>query len=284
MNTISIRPARSGFTLIELLVVIAIIAILAAILFPVFAQAKAAAKQSQCLNQIRQVGLASIMYQNDTDDTYPAVLPVQAPINGGGSWYVPFDSMIAPYVKNDGIYFCPNDSKNWTGLSQSTWWDGSLWSKQQKRSYGIIGNIFTAAGGLNAPDPNTGIGIGLYSGDAIGRTSSQFDEPADTLAFTEVFIDLEQFADSWLGEFEGSAFVDCDTGKLPGRVYPSTAPADQLPCPAGYNYQYQPRAYHTAGENFSFVDGHCKLMNFYQVRKNDFAEFKASKATTISIP
>src|ERR1700677_1343177 len=62
---------KKAFTLIELLVVIAIIAILAAILFPVFAQAKEAAKKTSCLSNMKQLGLADIMYVNDHDDTYP---------------------------------------------------------------------------------------------------------------------------------------------------------------------------------------------------------------------
>jgi prepilin-type N-terminal cleavage/methylation domain-containing protein len=70
---------RNGFTLIELLVVIAIIAILAAILFPVFAQARAKARQTQCLNNMRQIGMAVQMYLNDNDEGY---LFTMAIING----------------------------------------------------------------------------------------------------------------------------------------------------------------------------------------------------------
>jgi prepilin-type N-terminal cleavage/methylation domain-containing protein len=67
----SLFPSRKGFTLIELLVVIAIIAILAAILFPVFAQAKAAAKKTSCLSNLKQLGTAAQIYLSDTDDVWP---------------------------------------------------------------------------------------------------------------------------------------------------------------------------------------------------------------------
>src|SRR5881396_3133319 len=67
-------PARRGFTLIELLVVIAIIAILAAILFPVFAQARAKARQATCMSNLKQLALGALMYGQDFDETYPSGL------------------------------------------------------------------------------------------------------------------------------------------------------------------------------------------------------------------
>src|SRR3954470_12195306 len=95
------RPLR-GFTLIELLVVIAIIAILAAILFPVFAQAKEAAKKTACLSNSKQIGLGLIMYSADADDRTPGCLETITPINGGFGWpHIPYDRQIGPYIKND---------------------------------------------------------------------------------------------------------------------------------------------------------------------------------------
>lgn len=91
---------RTGFTLIELLVVIAIIAILAAILFPVFARARAKAMQNNCLSNVKQIALGFIMYAADNDDMIP-----HHTVTGGQ-----FPSRIYPYVKNVQIFLCPSDS------------------------------------------------------------------------------------------------------------------------------------------------------------------------------
>ena len=71
MNMVSLTRRRRGFTLIELLVVIAIIAILAAILFPVFAQARESARKASCISNTKQLGLGVMMYAQDFDETYP---------------------------------------------------------------------------------------------------------------------------------------------------------------------------------------------------------------------
>jgi prepilin-type N-terminal cleavage/methylation domain-containing protein/prepilin-type processing-associated H-X9-DG protein len=96
---------RAGFTLIELLVVIAIIAILAAILFPVFAQAREAARKTSCLSNMKQAGLAFIQYENDYDSYYPLGYASGA-VNAGMGWA----GQVYPYVKNTGIFRCPDDT------------------------------------------------------------------------------------------------------------------------------------------------------------------------------
>jgi prepilin-type N-terminal cleavage/methylation domain-containing protein/prepilin-type processing-associated H-X9-DG protein len=100
-----VRKFVAGFTLIELLVVIAIIAILAAILFPVFAQAREAARKSSCGSNARQLGLAINMYKQDYDEKFPfgGWLP-----NGTGTWE--WQNSCAPYIKNKGIFRCPSST------------------------------------------------------------------------------------------------------------------------------------------------------------------------------
>jgi prepilin-type N-terminal cleavage/methylation domain-containing protein/prepilin-type processing-associated H-X9-DG protein len=107
---------RRGFTLIELLVVIAIIAILAAILFPVFAQAREKARQSACLSNLKQIGTAVMLYTQDYEESYP--LYADHPKHTT-YWY----DTINPYIKaanNRGsVYFCPSATKTLTSVNTS---------------------------------------------------------------------------------------------------------------------------------------------------------------------
>lgn len=105
-------PANNAFTLIELLVVIAIIAILAAILFPVFAQARAKARQSSCLSNQKQIGTAILSYNQDFDDAYPMAIYYPAGGTGSGSsTWLSWPAIIQPYLKNTQVLICPSETQ-----------------------------------------------------------------------------------------------------------------------------------------------------------------------------
>lgn len=126
---------KRGFTLIELLVVIAIIAILAAILFPVFAQARDAAKKTNCLSNLKQLGTAVMMYVQDNNDTFPICAWnwtdgsykdewTGTPRGQEGKITVVF----APYVKSSKLFICPGDTTDnvWKWIGTSYGWDEYL--------------------------------------------------------------------------------------------------------------------------------------------------------------
>lgn len=148
---------RKGFTLIELLVVIAIIAILAAILFPVFARARAKAQQASCLSNIKQLQLGMIMYASDNDQRYPLA---------GGTGIPDWANAVYPYVKNVQIYLCPSDiastgSVTYNGVPSLT-----------KGSYGINSDLLNNNDAMiNYPAEM----LGLI--DAVNVTISNTDLP-----------------------------------------------------------------------------------------------------------
>ena len=99
--------SRKGFTLIELLVVIAIIAILAAILFPVFAKAREKARQTSCLSNLKQIGTSVMMYVQDYDELYPLDTSTGSASQIPGTW----PNRVMPYVKNTQLFKCPSDGR-----------------------------------------------------------------------------------------------------------------------------------------------------------------------------
>jgi prepilin-type N-terminal cleavage/methylation domain-containing protein/prepilin-type processing-associated H-X9-DG protein len=111
------KSMKSGFTLIELLVVIAIISILAAILFPVFAQAREKARQISCISNLKQIGLASLQYSQDYDEMmFPTTYYANGTLyqwDGGtdfatGGNYIPAEGLLQPYMKSVAIQDCPD--------------------------------------------------------------------------------------------------------------------------------------------------------------------------------
>jgi prepilin-type N-terminal cleavage/methylation domain-containing protein/prepilin-type processing-associated H-X9-DG protein len=107
------RPSLGAFTLIELLVVIAIIAILAAILFPVFAQARESARKTTCLSNLKQLGLGWTMYVSDYDEqAVPWALrdPKGKDLNDANGVSLSWDRLMQPYIKGNAVLACPSDT------------------------------------------------------------------------------------------------------------------------------------------------------------------------------
>lgn len=271
------RFRKQAFTLIELLVVIAIIAILAAILFPVFAQAKEAAKQSMCLSNERQIGLGTMLYANDEDDRYMSWAARVQPINGGNSDYIPPDLQIMPYVKNDGIWRCSSDSNTRANVNGIPWWDGTYKAKALKRSYSYVGDIYTVE--ANGLDLNTGLYYRKVRNqwEMIPRSVTELSEPSDTVAWVEQW--SPRWDDQYVGTIWGSGFIDCDMSKLAGRKVPwNNVPAEKLPPGCSGRQSEKPTLGHRDKSHYVFADGHAAVKSWGAIRRNDFASFKAIKS------
>jgi prepilin-type N-terminal cleavage/methylation domain-containing protein/prepilin-type processing-associated H-X9-DG protein len=161
---------RPGFTLIELLVVIAIIAILTAILFPVFAQARESARRTSCLSNVKQITLAFAMYTQDYDESMPCSVsgPAGASLSGGWSFYHYFPAnqpqrggqaydmkrgSLYPYLKSEKVFICPDDPQ------------------------GIVSGDTYAA--------NSCIFNGIQQGYHTGRTLASFDDTSSWMLLGE---------------------------------------------------------------------------------------------------
>lgn len=195
------KNVRHAFTLIELLVVIAIIAILAAILFPVFAQAKEAAKKTSCLSNAKQLGVAFHMYVTDNDDVTPNMWggdgggPCQADgTHCSNEWFF----SLYPYMKNIEIVYCPDrrdgDQNSYNAHGQALGMKhyagyGYNWGPWSWRGGGLLGQ--------QQKDPMTGqsylLGLGL-SGVAEPASMFAYGDTFDTPRMT---IGIGFSADSW---------------------------------------------------------------------------------------
>lgn len=293
---------KRAFTLIELLVVIAIIAILAAILFPVFAQAKMAAKKTTALSCAKQIGLALHMYSTDFDDMIvPCAVANEPGINNPGSieentgsynyHLKPFDMLMDPYIKSADFWAVPADNRPINGDAGDDWlWDGRFRNRIIRRSFMMASEISTVeSGGWLLR--NTGISgawwdVGTYS---PVRSMTMFSDPSNTIAFMEIWPP----GGGWGGAGRVGALADpivwrCDMWKVAGRVHPSGAPGDRLPT-GGDNCndatlvpQNKPTSGYMNRANYSLADGSARTLGWGQIRKNDFNMMKLLKPDNAS--
>jgi prepilin-type N-terminal cleavage/methylation domain-containing protein/prepilin-type processing-associated H-X9-DG protein len=277
---------RNGFTLIELLVVIAIIAILAAILFPVFAQAREKARQTACLSNMKQIGTGLMMYIQDSDEVYPIAIPNNIPpINGGTSTNMPIENQWGPYIKNDDVWHCPSDAADVRTDASLAFWDGSKRANPKGRSYGYVGSIHTEQGGNY--DSNTGASRYLSSTSRETYSAADFQAPADTLVLGESAAPEYPSGSSILstvypiGTYNAGYLIGCDMWKFAGRK-PGETTGVTGPCATNATFtdaRYKPFPGHSGRANYVFADGHAKSMAWGDIRNKDFWYFKREKPT-----
>jgi prepilin-type N-terminal cleavage/methylation domain-containing protein/prepilin-type processing-associated H-X9-DG protein len=258
MNSSTLTGRRSrtivekGFTLIELLVVIAIIAILAAILFPVFAQAREKARAASCLSNTKQMGLGVLMYTQDYDEVFPKAQSKDQYNNGwANSWAI----VTQPYIKNYSVYRCPSDPD--TDLVNSDWnWAGVGISYSVNMEQAYVGGKWIAYGpfGMGSGAPGDFWVYDSLSGADIKR-------PADSIMIAERYnADAKKLGSPGNPTNYHSGFSSVTWGaalhgtpiKLPDGT---RAPA---PYPNGPNGAVS--AQHNDMANFIYCDGHSKAM------------------------
>lgn len=220
---------KSGFTLIELLVVIAIIAILAAILFPVFAQAREKARSASCLSNTKQISLAYAMYNQDFDEGFPATVTEREAPAGTPDTLVdraPFSYrvLLQPYIKSQQVFKCPS-APAWAAPTVSAWY-------------------------------NTDYGCHLNEGNLVPSASNHAADYAGTGT-----IDLRDFGFNSgtplpAIQYPASFLLCADAGRSDG----SASRGGIYPQPFAFDVSTQARfiARHTQGGNVAYADGHSK--------------------------
>lgn len=229
---------QQGFTLIELLVVIAIIAILAAILFPVFAQARESARQTNCLSNQKQLALGILMYANDFDEKMPIVGSAIEPgtlLNGQKLNGQPFNGwslVMQPYTKNRGMFLCPSMPKMFSGSGACAAFNGQPITNNYAYNYFLGADASYPYGDYYRSPDGTDTWITPIQMSAISQ-------PANTIAFMHSG-SVPPYGATW-----GCTYVTIET-------------------PDFYN-KIRPRVIHKNGDNLSFTDGHSKWFELKRV-------------------
>ena len=228
---------RKGFTLIELLVVIAIIAILAAILFPVFAQAREKARGISCLSNTKQIGLGILMYGQDYDEKFPCgVLPTSGPGFNGIGWA----GQTYSYIKNGQLFKCPNDPTQGTTVNKVA---------VVPVSYAISYRpLFYPIASLQSPTDT------ILVSEAYGAITDVTD-PLETNAIRRSACDL---SDNLVWTSPPERTFQCCTFPKDQVYYATGALGSTQPWPYGGTHFGSPALIptHSAGSNYTMADGH----------------------------
>jgi prepilin-type N-terminal cleavage/methylation domain-containing protein len=238
-----------GFTLVELLVVIAIIAILAAILFPVFAQAREKARQSACVSNMKQIGTALMIYQQDFDETYPFGYQYYGTYDAAGNckptdhkleWW---QDMLRPYVKNETVYTCPNDKPH------VTWTDRRPVGMPSPLVKDYVGNgifnFWPAGSEKYLPKQANGNGP-MYGNDGCGGTPVRMAQVAET-AQTIGICDARGFELWTLAQTDAWPEDQCPRTSCCTKVYGASGRCD-----------FVVSKRHLQGFAATYLDGHAK--------------------------
>lgn len=232
--------SRKAFTLIELLVVIAIIAILAAILFPVFAQARESARQTTCLSNLKQIALANLMYAQDYEETFVPVggtweqaWPVQGRLTNDGS-IKPFNGWsmnLLPYIKSRDLFQCPSMDRIFQGRGDCAAFNGQRMTNHYAYNFWL---------GADDSYPNYATSWDGTVNLTSPLTLAAVVQPANVISHFHSG-SVPPYGETW------------------GCVYVT------IELPDFYN-KIRPRIRHKNGDNFAFVDGHAK---WYEVKEAD---------------
>lgn len=268
----NVAMKRSGFTLIELLVVIAIIAILAAILFPVFAQAKEAAKKAACLSNMKQQGLGAMMYAGDQDDALPAtgyydvcnLLQTNGTFSEGGSvrgkGLFAYPISTQPYIKSKEIYTDAGDN-NKAGLSSIANNPGNCFRQQM-----INAGLMTDAefGSITVPEMVKRFGLS-YAGNYFLSNTYDFVYNSNGTVGASRTGKNGVYGGRVYTSFASPAnvFFSTEWGQTGWYVSPGYANGTAT------DFRWRDSARHSGGRSWTFADGHAKFLKDPSIYKAD---------------